>query len=183
MASNKIKQNLAQKMSEIMPINEALSEIDFIIKEHLNINKIDLILKPNILNEHVQLIEKIIDERLSTRKPLQYILNKAVFDGDIYYVDENTLIPRPETEILVCECVKYLNSKSKILEIGTGSGCISISLAKRLQNDFITSCDISNKAIQVAKKNAKSICPQRRINFVESDLYSNINNKLIYSHY
>ena len=160
-----------------MPISEAISEIDFILKEQFSIEKTKLILYPSLIDEYADKIENIINERIETRKPLQYILNKAVFLNDVYFVDKNVLIPRPETELLVLEAAKYLNNEAKILEIGAGSGCIAISLAKILKNNNITSCDISQKALQVAQINAKTIAPEYAIKFVNSDLFSNINEK------
>ena len=171
------KQRLINKLSLIMPISEAISEIDFILKEKFSIEKTKLILYPSLIDEYADKIENIINERIETRKPLQYILNKAVFLNDVYFVDKNVLIPRPETELLVLEAAKYLNNAAKILEIGTGSGCIAISLAKILKNNNITSCDISQKALQVAQINAKTIAPEYAIKFVNSDLFSNINEK------
>lgn len=172
-----LKQKFVKMLSSIMPENESISEIEFIIKEHLNIERTKLILNPDLLETYENEILNILNERLKTRRPLQYILNKAVFNNEIYYVDENVLIPRPETEILVYETAKYLNSDSKILEIGTGSGCIAISLAKILNNNNITSCDISPKALDVAKINAKNLCSNLNINFLLSDLYENVYEK------
>jgi len=172
-----LKLELANKLSAIMPKNEAISEIDFVLKEHFGVDKTKLMINPELINNYKREIDEIIEERLRTRKPLQYIINKAVFGDNIYYVDENVLIPRPETEILVQEVSKYLNSNSSILEIGTGSGCIAISLAQALRNDNIVSCDISQGALDVAKLNADKICPERKINFINSNLFENIDGK------
>lgn len=171
------KQRLINKLSSIMPINEAISEIDFILKEQFSIEKTKLILYPDLIDQYADKIESIINERIETRKPLQYILNKAVFLNETYFVDENVLIPRPETELLVLEATKHLNSKAKLLEIGTGSGCIAISLAKILKNNNITTCDISQNALNVAQINAKAIAPEYAIKFINSDLFSNVNEK------
>ncbi len=172
-----LKLELANKLSAIMPKSEAISEIDFVLKEHFGVDKTKLMINPELINNYKSELDEIIEERLRTRKPLQYIINKAVFWDDIYYVDENVLIPRPETEILVQEVSKYLNSNSSILEIGTGSGCIAISLAKLLCNDNIVSCDISSEALEVAMRNANIICPERKVNFIKSDLFENIEGK------
>ena len=172
-----LKLELANKLSVIMPKNEAISEIDFVLKEHFGLDKTKLMINPELINNYKSELDEIIEERLRTRKPLQYIINKAVFGDNIYYVDKNVLIPRPETEILVQEVSKYLNSNSSILEIGTGSGCIAISLAQALRNDNIVSCDISQGALDVAKLNADKICPERKINFINSNLFENIDGK------
>lgn len=174
---NSYKKELISKLSSIMPKHEAISELDFILSEHFNLNKKDLLFSPEKIIPVKPELESIVNTRVSLQKPLQYIINKASFMGDIYYVDERVLIPRPETEILVNEVLKYANDKTKILEIGTGSGCIAISLAKLLKNKNITTSDISEKALEVAMKNAKTLCPSIKINFVHSNLFENIKDK------
>ena len=109
--------------------------------------------------------------------PIQYINNKAYFMGLEFYVDENVLIPRFETEILVEEMIKIIKKDSllKILDLCTGSGAIAISLKKYLNNIEIMASDISDKALMVAKKNASKIGVD--VKFIESDLFNNINGK------
>ena len=178
MKQNSTKRALISKLSAIMPENEAEAEIDFLLREQFSISKKDLIICPEKIEAVFSELEKIIKIRTNERKPLQYIVNKAVFYGDIYYVNENVLIPRPETELLVQEVVKYADDSTKILDIGTGSGCIAVSLAKNLKNDYITSCDISKEALFVAEKNAQNICPERKIKFIHSNIFSNIQEKI-----
>lgn len=95
---------------------------------------------------------------LKSGRPYQHILGQALFFGNTFFVNEHTLIPRPETEELIELTLSLLNDKKeqdlRILDIGTGSGCIPITLAKHLPNARITSIDISEKALEVAKKNA-----------------------------
>lgn len=109
--------------------------------------------------------------------PIQYINNKAYFMGLEFYVDENVLIPRCDTEILVEEIIKIIKKDSllKILDLCTGSGAIAISLKKYLNNIEIMASDISDKALMVAKKNASKIGVD--VKFIESDLFNNINGK------
>lgn len=109
--------------------------------------------------------------------PIQYINNKAYFMGLEFYVDENVLIPRCDTEILVEEIIKIVKKDSliKILDLCTGSGAIAISLKKYLNNIEIIASDISDKALMVAKKNASKIGVD--VKFIESDLFNNINGK------
>lgn len=109
--------------------------------------------------------------------PIQYINNKAYFMGLEFYVDENVLIPRCDTEILVEEIIKIIkkNSLLKILDLCTGSGAIAISLKKYLNNIEIMASDISDKALMVAKKNASKIGVD--VKFIESDLFNSINGK------
>lgn len=109
--------------------------------------------------------------------PIQYINNKAYFMGLEFYVDENVLIPRCDTEILVEEIIKIIKKDSllKILDLCTGSGAIAISLKKYLNNIEIMASDISDKALMVAKKNASKIGVD--VKFIESDLFNSINGK------
>ncbi|MDD4290045.1 MAG: peptide chain release factor N(5)-glutamine methyltransferase [Patescibacteria group bacterium] len=116
--------------------------------------------------------------------PIAYILGYKYFYGLKFGVNKNVLIPRPETEILVdttCEVVNLRGgqpSRLTILDIGTGSGCIAIALAKKLENVKIIASDISQKALRIAKKNAK-INKVNNIEFIKSDLLKNIENKKI----
>lgn len=97
-------------------------------------------------------------EQLLKGKPLQYVTGIGWFMGDPYTVNENVLIPRPETEELVQWIAEeYKNKKVKILDIGTGSGCIPIALNLLLPKAAITSCDISNPALLVANENASKL--------------------------
>ena len=108
--------------------------------------------------------------------PIQHITNRQEFMKMTFYVDENVLIPRQDTEILVEEVIKIakkINAK-KILDLCTGSGAIAISLAKYIDKSNITAVDISSKALNVAKLNAKNNEVEDRITFVESDLFENL---------
>ena len=116
---------------------------------------------------------KEIIEELKTGKPYQQILGHTEFYGKKFFVDENVLIPRPETEELVELAIsKIKNLKSKIqnlklLDVGTGSGIIPITLKKHFPNAEISAIDISEKALEIAKKNADF--HQARINFIQAD--------------
>lgn len=118
-------------------------------------------------------------ERLSNGEPVQYIVGDTNFYGNIIKVNKNVLIPRRETEELVEKTLEYLHNyfdeNITILDIGTGSGCIPITLKKHLPNSTIDACDISPLALEVAKDNA--ILNDVNINFIESDIFSNISNK------
>lgn len=115
-------------------------------------------------------------EKLIKKFPLQHITHQQEFMKMTFYVDENVLIPRPDTEILVEEVIqiaKKINAK-KILDMCTGSGAIAVSLAKYIPDSRITAVDISNKALNIAKKNAKSNQVENQITFVESNLFENL---------
>ncbi|HXR84259.1 MAG TPA: peptide chain release factor N(5)-glutamine methyltransferase [Hanamia sp.] len=116
-------------------------------------------------------IETDLKELLQHR-PVQYVLNEAWFYKMKFYVNENVLIPRPETEELVEWIITDLKKEkyskpTNIIDIGTGSGCIPIALKKVFPNTSITAIDISEKALHVAKKNAKNL--QTEIHFLQND--------------
>tara|TARA_Y100001970_G_scaffold199405_1_gene242553 strand:+ start:440 stop:1273 length:834 start_codon:yes stop_codon:yes gene_type:complete len=100
-------------------------------------------------------------------EPISKIINKKSFWKYDFFVNNNVLDPRPETEIIIEESLKIINKKEKIsiLDIGTGSGCLAISLAKEFKNSKVTAIDISGKAIQIAKKNAALNKCKNQINF------------------
>lgn len=110
--------------------------------------------------------------------PVQYIVGNVNFYGNTINVNENTLIPRFETELLVDKTIKlikkYFDRKVDILDIGTGSGCIAITLNKELDSN-VTAVDISDKALDVAKENNK--INNTNVNFYKSDVFSNVNGK------
>ncbi|WP_299255052.1 peptide chain release factor N(5)-glutamine methyltransferase [uncultured Lacinutrix sp.] len=112
-------------------------------------------------------------EALKNEKPIQYILGETEFYGLPFKVDENTLIPRPETEELVqliidCHSERSKNDKPSILDIGTGSGCIAISLAKNIGNSQISAMDVPAKAIKKAKENA--VLNEVNVEFIEGSI-------------
>src|SRR6056297_1221920 len=114
-------------------------------------------------------------KQVSKGTPLQYVLGSQEFYGLDFLVNESVLIPRPETEIIVEFIInKYKGKDVKILDIGTGSGAIAVSLAKNLTKSCVDAIDISNNALAVAKQNAKLNMVEERINFIESNLFSNI---------
>lgn len=120
--------------------------------------------------EYEKVIQKIIEGI-----PMQYITHKQEFYGMPFYVDENVLIPQPDTEILVEEVVNLAkNQQENILDIGTGSGAIGIALASNITSANITISDISKKALEIAKKNAIENKVIQKIKLVQSNLFENI---------
>jgi release factor glutamine methyltransferase len=120
-------------------------------------------------------LEKMIQRRISG-EPLQYILEHQEFWSIDFKVDPRVLIPRPETELLVEQCLSILSKNSlrgtpSVLEIGTGSGAIAIALAKEVKNIFLVATDISRDALVLAKENAEAAGVQHQIEFVNSDLF------------
>ena len=116
-------------------------------------------------------------EKLTKGIPLQHITHRQEFMKMDFFVDENVLIPRPDTEILVEEVIKIAQkyNSPRILDLCTGSGAIAISLKKFVPNADITAVDISEKALEIAQKNAEKL--EAKINFVKSDLLDKLDNK------
>ena len=116
-------------------------------------------------------------EKLTKGVPLQHITHRQEFMKMDFFVDENVLIPRPDTEILVEEVIKIAQkyNSPRILDLCTGSGAIAISLKKFVPNADITAVDISEKALEIAKRNADKL--EAKINFVKSDLFDKLDNK------
>ena len=130
------------------------------------------------LHEEDNLEEAI--KRLENGEPVQYIVGDVDFYGNIIKVNKNVLIPRRETEELVEKTVNYIkkhiNKQSvDILDIGTGSGCIPISIAKLVPNSNVSAVDISPEALEVAKENAK--INNVDINFIHSNIFENVSGK------
>ncbi len=118
--------------------------------------------------------------RLNNGEPVQYIVGNVDFFDLNFKVNENVLIPRFETEELVDKLIKYIkkyfNNKSlKILDIGTGSGCIAVTLKSKFSDSFVTATDISSEALEVAKENAKN--NNLEVNFINSNLFENIKDR------
>ena len=108
--------------------------------------------------------------KLALATPVQYLLNQAWFMGHKFFVDQSVLIPRPETEELVQWIINDQKSSTEpdIMDIGTGSGCIAISLKLALPTAHVHACDVSSKAIAVAAKNAREL--QADVDFIETDI-------------
>lgn len=117
-------------------------------------------------------------KRLIEGVPIQHITHRQEFMKLNFYVDENVLIPRPDTEILVEEAISICkkNNYTKILDLCTGSGAIAVSLAKYLKNVDITALDISKNALKIAKRNARANKVEEKITFIESNLFDNLSN-------
>ena len=113
-------------------------------------------------------------EKLTKGVPLQHITHQQEFMKMNFYVDENVLIPRPDTEVLVEEVIKIASkmNQPKILDLCTGSGAIAISIAKNVPNAEVYAIDISKNAIDIAKKNAKEL--DVKVQFIKSDLFNKI---------
>ena len=115
-------------------------------------------------------------KKVANGEPIQHITHRQEFMKMDFYVNEEVLIPRPDTETLVEEVIKIANKikAKKILDLCTGSGAIAVSLAKYIEGSEITAVDISRKALRVAKLNAKNNEVESQITFIESDLFEQL---------
>lgn len=159
--------------------NEAVAEVDFALETLFNFTYKDFMLGKQLEKWQIAKFTAVIDERVTTHRPIQQIVGQANFYSRHFFVNESTLIPRPETEILVEQALKIAkeNNLTKILDIGTGSGCIPISIV--LENNNITAhaVDISKDALETAKRNALLHNVYDKINFYYSDVLENVKEK------
>ena len=170
-----------QKLSQTYELVEAESFFYLILEEKNHLKRIDLALNPDLTfsNEEIQIWNSIL-EQLQLEIPIQYLLGKTSFYGLDFEVNPAVLIPRPETEELVdwiVQSTRYeiqdtksdeLIRRIKILDIGTGSGCIAVSLAKNIPNAQVFAIDVSEKALATAKKNAEINAVE--VTFIESNI-------------
>lgn len=112
--------------------------------------------------------------RRARREPVAYIIGEKEFHSLAFRVTHDCLIPRPETELLVDEALKRAPTRARVLDVGTGSGCIAIAIAVRRPDLRLTACDVSSAALAVAIENARRHDVDERIDFVESDLFGGL---------
>lgn len=171
-----IKQNLeyATKMLNENDIEDATIKAKTLLsyllgkpKEYLIINSEQELEQENIFQKHIK--------ELIEGKPLQYITNTQEFFEIEFYVDENVLIPQPDTEILVEEVIEIARreNRKKILDLCTGSGCIAISLSENIENSNVLATDISKTALEIAKKNDR----KEKVTFKQSDMFESLDNE------
>ncbi len=162
-------------------VDEARANAELMLSDILKCKRLDLYLRfDKPLSEYEKVKYREYLKRRGEREPLQYILGHTEFYGMEFKVTPSVLIPRPETELLVEKIIDENKNKSnlRILDIGAGSGNISIALAKYLVNPKITSIDISANALNIAKENAISNSVEEYIDFVEFDIMNSNIDKL-----
>ena len=153
-------------------IDSASIEASLLICHVLEINKAQLYSYSERMVEYGKLLilEKLIKKRCNGY-PLAYLIGEKEFYGLSFFVSEGVLIPRPETEHIIEEAIKELsNKKTVIMDLGTGSGCIAVSLAKHLPQSKLIAVDISLKALNIANSNAHRHGVKDRIDFLEMDM-------------
>lgn len=171
------------KLIDYIKINEDIAIKNGLEKEAIKILLIEAIYKTysnlimdynnEIPSHYFNIVDPLIKEYLEKKKPVQYILGYAYFYGLKLNVNNNVLIPRPETEMVVENAIKKIkeNNYQTVLDIGTGSGAIALAIKKN-SGTIVSACDISNEALEVAKENAKLL--DLDINFICSDVFSNV---------
>ena len=171
MLLKEFRNHFNKQLSEVFPETEIDTFFFLLIEKELDLQRIDLALNHelSIPDEKFKHLYNALT-RLKNQEPIQYILGETEFFGLPFKVNKNTLIPRPETEELVAWIISDFINKDQIsiLEIGTGTGCIPVSLAKNLPNATITSIDISSEALKIAKQNAE--INEVNTNFIECDV-------------
>lgn len=167
-----------KRLSSIYSSGELRELVRWMMEKVAGIPPYRLLLGDDILSDDQRLkIIKIV-ERLEKEEPIQYVLGETSFCGFPFHVDKNVLIPRPETEELVRMIVHDMNGKKiQILDIGTGSGCIAISLAKLLPTSDISGMDVSEEALNIASSNA--ILNQVHIHWICQDILANEVDKVL----
>lgn len=154
-----------------------MTEQELLLTALLNCKRADLYTKNLSLNKTQEAKLSVMLKRRQAGEPIQYITGFTEFMGFSFKTDRRALIPRPETEILVEEALKLIKNnftdQPRILDLGTGSGNIAISLSKYLPKAMIFASDISREALEIAYENAKINGGDKQISFIESDLFNN----------
>lgn len=155
---DKVIKSFKHGLKEIYPPHEISAIIELVLEHFLSFSKIDIVLKSDFELSDIQCNTLIsVLDRLIEHEPVQYIVGETYFYNLKFLIEPGVLIPRQETEELVDLIIKENRNieQLKILDIGTGSGCIAVSLASYMLNPAVTAFDISDIAIEVASKNAK----------------------------
>ncbi len=173
-----IKQTIQEQSQKLKDITHIpAKEVEILILHILNKNIIWLHLNYHQEFEQTKELEQLVKKR-ATNYPLEYLIGKASFYGEMFNTKEGVLIPRPETELLVENAISLLNSLPKkpkrVLEIGVGSGIISVVLALMVPDIEIVAVDINDLALQLATQNAQKHNVSDKITLIKSDLFENV---------
>lgn len=169
-----LHQHVAEKLQDV--VEHPRREAELLLMAYLGHNQLYFIThQDQLIDENDPNLLLWIEER-SKNVPLEYITNRVSFYSREFYIDPGALIPRPETELLIDEMLKHIDPQSRalIVEVGVGSGIISIMLALHLPNARFIAVDISPAALSVAKKNIERFGLDERIELRHSDLLANV---------
>ena len=164
--------DLGSKALKEKKIKSHILDSELILSEILRISREKILVSSDkkLKNTHVLSFNKLLKRRLHS-EPIAYILKRKEFFSKNFYVNKNTLIPRPDTELLVEKILKVYKKKNPyILDIGTGSGCIILSLLQNIENSRGVAIDISKKALDLAKKNAQKMKLNKKCKFVHKPI-------------
>jgi release factor glutamine methyltransferase len=183
MQSRSIVADILKELTQILQgIPRASREAQLLLMAHLGVDELWL-----ITNQKTELkdVSEVFEwaKRRAKNEPFEYITNRVSFYSEEFYIDEGALIPRPETELLIDEVLKRIEDKESVLtfaEVGVGSGIISIMLAKHLSNAKFIAVDISQKALDVAKKNIEKFDLGDRIELRLGSLLEPIDERVDY---
>lgn len=155
--------------------NEAKREIKMLLEYFCNYTELDKCKGVELTDEQLEILNKKVEKRVNTRLPIQYIIGEAYFMGDFFKVTPDVLIPRDETEILVTKAIELIkqNGFENALDIGTGSGCIACTIAKKTKATVL-GVDISSDALRIALDNVTRLGINNRAVFRKSDLFSKV---------
>lgn len=168
--TNYIHKNLSNKEYEVQDIYAILEYVTKVDRNMIFLNKDTMLLR---INQEIE-SDRLLDKYYNEKYPLQYITHKQYFYKEKYYVDENVLIPRQDTEVLVEKAIKYIENENltKLIDLCTGSGAIGISIIKNInvENASIELLDISKSALSIAKRNVTTNGVYEKVKVTESDL-------------
>ena len=165
--------NNAVKILNKSKIKNSILDSEILLSQAINRDRKYIFLnsKENLKQKYSKNFNNLIVRRRKG-EPIAYLINKKEFWKQSFYVDQNVLIPRPDTELIIEQVLKLFlkNSKLQILDIGTGSGCILLSLLKEMPNCYGIGIDISKKSINISKYNAKMLQLTNKVKFYQSDV-------------
>ncbi len=160
-------------------------EKKILLKYILNTSNEEINISHNKPLDHIELCQyKELIQRRKKSEPIAYIINKKEFWKDTFFINNSVLIPRPDSEIIIETAIKYFpdtNQNLKMLDLGTGSGCLIISLLREFKNSCGIGIDIDKKALKVAKQNKSNLLNENRLKFCNADFsaFNTVNYDLI----
>ena len=169
-------ENILNKGADILKANKIVNpflDAEILLSESIKKNKKHIILNPTevLKRQHLNKFNKLI-ERRKKGEPVAYLINKKEFWKNEFYINKDVLIPRPDSELIIEQVLKIYSKDTQlqVLDVGTGSGCILLSILKERQNFYGTGIDVSKKSINVSKFNAKKLKLGNRVKFYNSDV-------------